>query len=63
MLTTTTILWPLLQDNPGEPVPETVGHINPHCHHSLVPMTSRLHLLRTNAWTSLNFFKGIDFSI
>jgi len=49
MLTTTTILWPLLQDNPGEPVPETVGHINPHCHHSLVPMTSRLHLLRTNA--------------
>ena len=24
---------PLIQDNPGELVPETVGHIDPHYHH------------------------------
>jgi len=24
---------PLIQDNPGEPVPETIRHINPRYHH------------------------------
>jgi len=24
---------PLIQDNQGEPLPETVRHINPHYHH------------------------------
>ena len=24
---------PLIQDNPGEPIPETIGHINPRYHH------------------------------
>jgi len=24
---------PLIQNNPGEQVPETIGHINPHYHH------------------------------
>ena len=24
---------PLIQNNQGEPVPETIGHINPHYHH------------------------------
>ena len=33
MTITTTFYVPLIQDNPGEPVPETVGHINPYYHH------------------------------
>ena len=31
--TTATFYDPLIQDNPGELVPETIRHINPHYHH------------------------------